>query len=132
MRIKDGNARLRLLRGHDHAGRPPSREASRDSETIGVHIDMVVRAQRLRSGRSTSFESDLSFAGADVHAVFIRAPLRSGIGGIRRSKFWPPRPPGDRIVAVRQGPLLATSFHPRADTGTLACTTYFVNMVREL
>lgn len=38
---------------------------------------------------------------------------------------------GDRIVAVRQGPLLATSFHPEL-TGDWRVHSYFVEMVREL
>ncbi|MEV5413435.1 pyridoxal 5'-phosphate synthase glutaminase subunit PdxT [Thermopolyspora sp. NPDC052614] len=37
----------------------------------------------------------------------------------------------DRIVAVRQGPLLATSFHPEL-TGDWRVHSYFVEMVREL
>jgi 5'-phosphate synthase pdxT subunit len=36
--------------------------------------------------------------------------------------------PGDRIVAVRQGPLLATSFHPEL-TGDPRVHRYFVDMV---
>ncbi len=35
-----------------------------------------------------------------------------------------------RIVAVRQGPLLATSFHPEL-TGDLRVHRHFVDMVRE-
>ena len=82
-------------------------------ETFGG-LDVTVR--RNAFGRQVdSFEEDLPFEGlADpVHAVFIRAPWveRAGpdvevlarvVGGEAAGK----------IVAVRQGHLLATSFHP--------------------
>ncbi|MEV1171671.1 pyridoxal 5'-phosphate synthase glutaminase subunit PdxT [Nonomuraea sp. NPDC049784] len=96
-------------------------------QTIGG-IDMVVR--RNAFGRQVdSFESDLDFAGEQVHAVFIRAPWVDSVGDdvevLGRCE------PGDRIVAVRQGPLLATSFHPEL-TGDTRVHRYFVDMVREL
>ncbi|MFC4009513.1 pyridoxal 5'-phosphate synthase glutaminase subunit PdxT [Nonomuraea purpurea] len=96
-------------------------------QTIGG-IDMVVR--RNAFGRQVdSFESDLDFAGERVHAVFIRAPWVDSLGAdvevLGRCE------PGDRIVAVRQGPLLATSFHPEL-TGDVRVHRYFVDMVREL
>ncbi|WP_043622044.1 pyridoxal 5'-phosphate synthase glutaminase subunit PdxT [Nonomuraea candida] len=96
-------------------------------QTIGG-IDMVVR--RNAFGRQVdSFESDLDFAGQRVHAVFIRAPWVESVGAdvevLGRAE------PGDRIVAVRQGPLLATSFHPEL-TGDVRVHRYFVDMVREL
>jgi 5'-phosphate synthase pdxT subunit len=96
-------------------------------QTIGG-IDMVVR--RNAFGRQVqSFESDLDFAGDRVHAVFIRAPWVESVGGdvevLGRCE------PGDRIVAVRQGPLLATSFHPEL-TGDTRVHRYFVDMLREL
>ncbi|GAA3657421.1 pyridoxal 5'-phosphate synthase glutaminase subunit PdxT [Nonomuraea antimicrobica] len=96
-------------------------------QTIGG-IDMVVR--RNAFGRQVhSFESDLDFAGERVHAIFIRAPWVESVGAdvevLGRCE------PGDRIVAVRQGPLLATSFHPEL-TGDVRVHRYFVDMVREL
>ncbi|MFI6505534.1 pyridoxal 5'-phosphate synthase glutaminase subunit PdxT [Nonomuraea typhae] len=96
-------------------------------QTIGG-IDMVVR--RNAFGRQVdSFEADLAFAGAPVHAVFIRAPWVESVGS--EVEVLATAPPGDRIVAVRQGPLLATSFHPEL-TGDARVHEYFVNMVREL
>ncbi len=72
-------------------------------------IDMTVR--RNAFGRQVdSFEGDLDFVGLDdpVHAVFIRAPwverVGSGVEVLARA--------ADHIVAVRQGAVLATSFHP--------------------
>jgi pyridoxal 5'-phosphate synthase pdxT subunit len=96
-------------------------------QTVGG-IDMVVR--RNAFGRQIdSFEADLDFAGESVHAVFIRAPwvesIGTGVTVLGRAE------PGDRIVAVRQGPLLATSFHPEL-TGDTRVHRYFVDMVREL
>lgn len=96
-------------------------------QTLGG-IDMVVR--RNAFGRQVdSFEADLDFAARGVmRAVFIRAPWVESIGPdvdvLGRAE------PGDRIVAVRQGPLLATSFHPEL-TGDTRVHSYFVEMVRE-
>ncbi|MEV0669931.1 pyridoxal 5'-phosphate synthase glutaminase subunit PdxT [Mycobacterium sp. NPDC050441] len=72
-------------------------------------IDMTVR--RNAFGRQVdSFEGDVDFEGLDtpVHAVFIRAPWVERVGSdvlvLARA--------ADHIVAVRQGSMLATSFHP--------------------
>ena len=93
-------------------------------QTIGG-IDMVVR--RNAFGRQVdSFEADLDFAGAPLHAVFIRAPWVESVGA--DVEVLGTAEPGDRIVAVRQGPLLATSFHPEL-TGDPRVHRYFVEMV---
>jgi pyridoxal 5'-phosphate synthase pdxT subunit len=93
-------------------------------QTLGG-IDMTVR--RNAFGRQVdSFEEDLDFAGQAIRAVFIRAPWVESVGAdveVLAST-------GDRIVAVRQGPLLATSFHPEL-TGDTRVHEYFVNLVRE-
>jgi 5'-phosphate synthase pdxT subunit len=105
-------------------------------------IDMVVR--RNAFGRQVdSFETDLDVAGVPggpVHAVFIRAPWVESAGPrvdvLARAAFRPERPgagtaPADgRIVAVRQGNLLATSFHPEL-TGDLRVHRLFARMVAE-
>jgi 5'-phosphate synthase pdxT subunit len=96
-------------------------------QTIGG-IDMVVR--RNAFGRQVdSFEADIDFAGrGEMRAIFIRAPWVESMGSdvevLARAE------PGDRIVAVRQGPLLATSFHPEL-TGDVGVHSYFAEMVRE-
>lgn len=93
-------------------------------QTLGG-IDMVVR--RNAFGRQIdSFEADLDFAGAPLHAVFIRAPWVESVGA--DVDVLGTAEPGDRIVAVRQGPLLATSFHPEL-TGDPRVHRYFVDMV---
>ncbi|GII58189.1 pyridoxal 5'-phosphate synthase subunit PdxT [Planotetraspora thailandica] len=99
-------------------------------QTIGG-IDMVVR--RNAFGRQVdSFEEDLDFAGRGrMRAVFIRAPWVESVGPDVEVLGRTHGQPGDRIVAVRQGPLLATSFHPEL-TGDARVHSYFVEMVREL
>jgi pyridoxal 5'-phosphate synthase pdxT subunit len=82
-------------------------------ETIGG-LDITVR--RNAFGRQVdSFEGDLDFAGLDdpVHAVFIRAPWVEAVGPDVEvlARVGSGEAVG-RIVAVRQGPLMATSFHP--------------------
>ncbi|GAA4575456.1 pyridoxal 5'-phosphate synthase glutaminase subunit PdxT [Planotetraspora kaengkrachanensis] len=104
-------------------------------QTLGG-IDMVVR--RNAFGRQVdSFEADLDFAArGPMRAVFIRAPWVESVGP-EVDVLGRARPgdavseAGDRIVAVRQGPLLATSFHPEL-TGDARVHSYFVEMVREL
>jgi 5'-phosphate synthase pdxT subunit len=86
-------------------------------ETLGG-LDITVR--RNAFGRQVdSFESSLDFAGLaePVHAVFIRAPWVESVGdGVevlaRVPEGTAAGPAAGRIVAVRQGPLMATSFHP--------------------
>ena len=100
-------------------------------ETIGG-IDMTVR--RNAFGRQVdSFEEDLDIDGVPgepVRAVFIRAPwvqdvgpAATAIGRVAAGAHV------GRIVAVRQGGLLATSFHPEL-TGDGRIHAYFCDMVR--
>lgn len=98
----------------------PGREAS----PLGA-IDMTVR--RNAFGRQVdSFEGDIEFLGLDgpAHAVFIRAPWVERVGPavevLARA--------GDHIVAVRQGPMLATAFHPEI-TGDRRVHKLFVDIV---
>jgi len=72
-------------------------------------IDMTVR--RNAFGRQVdSFETEIDLAGSPVHAVFIRAPWVEETGpGVT---VLGTDPHTGRIVAVRQGRLLATAFHP--------------------
>ncbi len=75
-------------------------------------IDMTVR--RNAFGRQVdSFETDLDVKGIDgprLHAVFIRAPWVEHVGPDVDALATDGA--AGRIVAVRQGPLLATAFHP--------------------
>jgi 5'-phosphate synthase pdxT subunit len=96
----------------------------REAQPLGA-IDMTVR--RNAFGRQVdSFEGDIDVLGLDepVRAVFIRAPWVERVGPavevLARA--------GDHIVAVRQGPVLATAFHPEM-TGDRRVHTLFVDMV---
>ncbi|MEU3453601.1 pyridoxal 5'-phosphate synthase glutaminase subunit PdxT [Micromonospora sp. NPDC006766] len=95
-------------------------------------IEMTVR--RNAFGRQVdSFEAPVEIAeveGGPFHAVFIRAPWVERVGaGVQVLGQVTDGPIGDRIVAVRQGNLLATSFHPEL-TGDLRLHRYFVELVR--
>jgi 5'-phosphate synthase pdxT subunit len=79
-------------------------------ETIGG-LDVTVR--RNAFGRQVdSFEGPVEVNGLDlpVHGVFIRAPWVEAAGADVEVLARVSDP--DRIVMVRQGPLMATSFHP--------------------
>jgi 5'-phosphate synthase pdxT subunit len=79
-----------------------------DQPLIGA-LDVVVR--RNAFGRQNeSFEADLDIDGLDgpFHAVFIRAPWVEKVG----SEVEVLADVDDHPVMVRQGKLLATSFHP--------------------
>lgn len=84
-----------------------------DQETLGG-LDITVR--RNAFGRQVdSFESDIDFAGIDspVHAVFIRAPWVEALGPeVETLATVKTGAAEGRIVAVKQGNLVATSFHP--------------------
>ena len=100
-------------------------DGTADQPLIGG-LDIVVR--RNAFGRQVdSFEADLDWDGLaePVHAVFIRAPWVESAGEsvqvLARA--------ADHPVAVRQGPLLATSFHPEL-TGDHRVHEVFVAMAR--
>jgi pyridoxal 5'-phosphate synthase pdxT subunit len=88
-------------------------------------IDITVR--RNAFGRQVdSFEGDVEFSGFDkpVHAVFIRAPwverVGDGVQVLARA--------AGHVVAVRQGRVLATAFHPEV-TGDRRIHRLFVDIV---
>ncbi len=97
-----------------------------DQPLIGG-LDMVVR--RNAFGRQVdSFEVDLDVDGVEgppVHAVFIRAPWVEKAGDAVEVLARVAEAP----VAVRQGPLLATAFHPEL-TGDSRMHRLFVDIVR--
>lgn len=113
-------------------------------------LDISVRRNAFGRQRE-SFETDLEFKGLEfsatedgvppVHAVFIRGPWveRVGSGVEVLAQVEPADPehashaaelPGTaRIVAVRSGHLLATSFHPEV-TGEKRVHELFIRMIR--
>jgi 5'-phosphate synthase pdxT subunit len=106
-------------------------DAPADQETVGG-LDVTVR--RNAFGRQVdSFESTIAFdglAGGPVHAVFIRAPWveKAGAGVEVLGRVVGGYADG-RIVAVRQGNLVATSFHPEL-TGDRRVHALFADVVR--
>ena len=106
------------------------RDGRADQQTIGG-LDVVVR--RNAFGRQVdSFEADVQMpevAAAPFHAIFIRAPWVESVGPDVQILGTVARAASeDRIVAVRQGPLLATSFHPEL-TGDFRVHQYFLQMI---
>jgi pyridoxal 5'-phosphate synthase pdxT subunit len=110
-------------------GRPDQRQLAM--------LDAVVR--RNAFGRQVdSFEADLDFAGlpgGPIRAVFIRAPWVEQAGsGVEVLAKVPDMPAAGsaagRIVAIRQGCVLATAFHPEL-TGDRRVHQLFCEMVRE-
>ena len=72
-----------------------------------------------------SFETELSFAGKTAQVAFIRAPIVEVVGeGVEVLSTLE----DGRIVGVRQGNLLATSFHPEL-TGDKTVHSYFLGMI---
>ncbi|TDC88684.1 pyridoxal 5'-phosphate synthase glutaminase subunit PdxT [Saccharopolyspora aridisoli] len=120
-----------------------------DDRTAAVRplgaLDVVVR--RNAFGRQVdSFETDLDFQGISdpVHAVFIRAPWVEKIGAGVSVLATVPEGVDDattpdttereglagRIVAVQQGAVLATAFHPELVEGDDRVHRCFVRIVR--
>lgn len=105
------------------------------ADALGVGgLDVTVR--RNAFGRQVhSFETDLEVAGVagpPVRAVFIRAPWVERVGAGVQVLARVPAGHGaadGRVVAVRQGAVLATSFHPEV-TGDGRVHELFVEMVQ--
>jgi pyridoxal 5'-phosphate synthase pdxT subunit len=97
-----------------------------DREHLGL-LDVTTR--RNAFGRQVrSFEADLDVdgvPGGPMHAVFIRAPWVERAG----AEVSVLGEDNGRIVAVRQGPLLATAFHPEL-TSDRRIHELFVKMVK--
>jgi pyridoxal 5'-phosphate synthase pdxT subunit len=105
-------------------------DGTADQETLGG-LDITVR--RNAFGRQVdSFEGELDFADLEepVHAVFIRAPWVEQVGPeVEVLARVGAGEAAGRIVAVRQGPLMATSFHPEVDSDG-RIHQLFVDLVR--
>lgn len=106
-----------------------------DQQQLGA-LDVVVR--RNAFGRQVdSFECDMAFRGldTDVHAVFIRAPWVESTADhvevlARVPESRAAGPAAGRIVAVRQGVVMATAFHPEL-TGDHRVHRLFTETVRQ-
>ena len=102
-------------------------------QTLGG-LDVTVR--RNAFGRQVaSFEADVTVDGVDggpVRAVFIRAPWVEEVGaGVEVLSSVALPTGGEAVVAVRQGNLLATSFHPEV-TNDARVHALFVRMVEHV
>lgn len=101
-------------------------DAIRGQQSIGG-LDISVRRNAFGS-QTASFETDLdvpALGDVPVHAVFIRAPVVESIGP--RATALATIADG-RCVAVEQGNLLGTSFHPEI-TGEYRFHEYFLQKV---
>lgn len=90
-------------------------------------MDVSVRRNAF-GNQLDSFESDLAFSGISgepLHAAFIRAPIVERVG---KSVQILSKLEDGRIVAVRQGNLLGTAFHPEV-TGELRVHDFFLEMI---
>ena len=87
-------------------------------------MDISVRRNAFGS-QLDSFETSIEFDGAPVNVAFIRAPIVERVG---ESVQILSRLPDGVVVAVRQGNLLATSFHPEL-TGDSSVHEYFLGMI---
>ncbi|EWT01652.1 glutamine amidotransferase [Intrasporangium oryzae NRRL B-24470] len=107
-------------------------DARPDQQTLGG-LDITVR--RNAFGRQVdSFEQDLDYVGLEgtVHAVFIRAPWVEEAGEcVEVLARVSEGPAAGRIVAVRQGSIMATSFHPEVVGGDRRIHAEFVKIVSQ-
>jgi pyridoxal 5'-phosphate synthase pdxT subunit len=107
-------------------------DGTADQQTFGG-LDITVR--RNAFGRQVeSFEADVELAGlagGPVHAVFIRAPWVEQANGQVQvlGEVELPGTSESRVIAVRQGNVMATSFHPEM-TDDLRIHRYFLDLVR--
>jgi 5'-phosphate synthase pdxT subunit len=105
-------------------------DGTSDQQTVGG-LDVTVR--RNAFGRQVdSYEEDLTIrqlGPEPVRAVFIRAPWVEEWGAGVEVLAAVRRDGREHPVAVRQGRLLATSFHPEV-TGDLRFHRFFVDLVR--
>lgn len=105
-----------------------SKDARRSQPLLGI---MDITVVRNAFGRQVdSFEADLDLpelgAGGPYHAIFIRAPIIESVQG--STKIIASLADG-RIIAARQGKMLATSFHPELTRDT-RFHQYFLSFIK--
>jgi len=105
-----------------------SKDARRSQPLLGI---MDITVERNAFGRQVdSFETDLAIPelgeGGPYHAIFIRAPIIESVQG--GASIISSLPDG-RIIAARQGKLLATSFHPEL-TQDARFHQYFLSLAK--
>ncbi len=106
-------------------------DARPDQETVG---GLAVTVRRNGYGRQVdSFEADLdipAIGDQPMRAVFIRAPYVEAVGPGVEVLARVDRPDGSTIVGVREGRLMATSFHPEL-TGDHRIHRLFLEIVQD-
>jgi 5'-phosphate synthase pdxT subunit len=105
-----------------------SKDVRRSQPLLGI---MDITVERNAFGRQVdSFEADLVIPelgeGSPYHAIFIRAPIIESVQGDARVLS---TLADGRIVAARQGKLLATSFHPELTLDT-RFHQYFLSLTK--
>ena len=105
-----------------------SKDTLRKQPLLGI---MDITVERNAFGRQVdSFEADLNIPelgdGGPYHAIFIRAPI---IESVEADSMVMASLPDGRIVAARQGKMLATSFHPEL-TADPRFHKFFLSLVR--
>ena len=113
-RLQDGVAGQQTFGGIDMTAR---------RNAFGRQVDSFEREVTLRL--DVGDVGDVGDAGPPFHAVFIRAPWVESAGG----EVSVLGADDGRIIAVRQGPLLATAFHPEL-TPDRRIHELFVKMVK--
>lgn len=110
-----------------------SKDVHRQQPLLGL---MDITVERNAFGRQiASFETDIDFPALEqvsesetpFHAIFIRAPL---IESVEKDTQVLATLPDGRIVAARQGHLLATAFHPEL-TDDDRVHRYFIHLVED-
>lgn len=98
-------------------------DSASGQQSLGL-MDITVRRNAFGS-QLDSFEQNVVFAGASAKVAFIRAPLVESFGPNVEVLS---RLENGSVIAVKQGKLLATSFHPEI-TGEVAIHRYFLGML---
>jgi 5'-phosphate synthase pdxT subunit len=114
-RLQDGAEGQQTFGGIDMTAR---------RNAFGRQVDSFEREVTLRLG-GTDSDGDADGRDAPFHAVFIRAPWVEQAG----AEVTVLGEDDGRIIAVRQGPLLATAFHPEL-TSDRRIHELFVKMVK--
>lgn len=105
-----------------------SKDARRSQPLLGI---MDITVVRNAFGRQVdSFEADINLPelgeGGPYHVIFIRAPIIESVQGDAKTIA---SLPDGRIIAARQGKLLATSFHPEL-TQDARFHRYFLSLAK--
>ena len=99
-------------------------DSASGQKSLGV-MDISVRRNAFGS-QLDSFEQEVQFSGRKINVAFIRAPIVESTGkGVEVLA----RLSDEKVVAVRQGNMLATSFHPEL-TGETYVHEFFLEMAK--